>query len=71
MNLLTPLLGAAALLIVTFGAGSAYAYSEGEIARLHELCVAGDRHACDEREAAIHDREHEAEWRRAHPEWYR
>jgi hypothetical protein len=71
MGLRTALLGAAALLAVALGAGSAYAYSEGEIARFHESCQAGDHAACARRDGAIHDRDHEAEWRHTHPEWYR
>jgi hypothetical protein len=71
MGLRTPLLGAAALLAVALGTGSAYAYSEGEVARFHELCQTGDHEACARRNEAIHDRDHEAEWRHSHPEWYR
>lgn len=71
MRLRTPLFGAAALLVVALGAGSAYAYSEGEISHFHTLCQAGDHDACARRNAAIHDADHEAEWRHSHPEWYR
>ena len=63
------LFGAAALLASAIGVGSAYAYSEVEIVRLHEACRTGDRAACVHRDAAIHD--HETEWRRVHPDWYR
>ena len=65
------LLGAAALLASAIGVGSAYAYSEVEIIRLHESCRTGDRDVCVHRDAAIHDHDHETEWRRVHPEWYR
>ena len=65
------LLGAAAVLSTALYGGSAYALSEHEIIRLHEACRAGDRDACHHRDAVIHDREHEGEWRHAHPEWYR
>jgi hypothetical protein len=71
MRLRTPLLGAAALLTAALGAGSAYAYSEGEIARFHQLCQAGDHAACARRDTVIHDRDHQAEWRHSHPDWYR
>ena len=43
--------GAAVLLAASICGGSAYALSEGEIIRLHELCVAGDRDACLHRDA--------------------
>lgn len=65
------LLAAAAVLGTASYSGSAYALSEHEIIRLHEACRSGDRDACVHRDAAIHDHEHEAEWRRTHPEWYR
>ena len=65
------LLGTAALLSTAVYAGSAFAFTEGEIARMHEACMAGDHAACVHRDAVIHDHEHEAEWRRLHPEWYR
>jgi hypothetical protein len=65
------LLAAAALLSVTISAGSAYAYTDDEIGRMHALCMAGDRDACGRRDAIIHDHDHEAEWRMHHPEWYR
>ena len=65
------LLAAAAVLAVAVSAGSAYAYSEEEIGRLHMMCAAGDRDACARRNGMIHDRDHEAEWRIHHPEWYR
>jgi hypothetical protein len=71
MNPRILLLGASALMAAAVSAGSAYAFSENEIGRLHEACVAGDRAACASRDGAIHDRDHEAEWRRSHPEWYR
>jgi hypothetical protein len=71
MSSRTLLLGAAALLGVAMSASSAYALTEGEIIRLHQACVAGDRDACAHRDAVIHDRDHEAEWRHSHPEWYR
>jgi hypothetical protein len=71
MNSCSLLLGAAALLAVALSAGSAYAFSESEIARFHDSCRAGDRDACARRDAAIHDHDHEAEWRIHHPEWYR
>jgi hypothetical protein len=65
------LLGAAALLGVAISASSAYAFTENEIIRFHQSCVAGDHDACARRDAVIHDRDHEAEWRHSHPEWYR
>ncbi|HML11104.1 MAG TPA: hypothetical protein VK432_09600 [Stellaceae bacterium] len=65
------LLGAALLTAASVYAGSAYAFTEEEIVHLHTLCVNGDRDACARRDAAIHDRDHEAEWRQRHPEWYR
>jgi hypothetical protein len=71
MSSRTLLLGAAALLGVAISASSAYALTEGEIIRLHQACVAGDHDACARRDAAIHDHDHEAEWRHSHPEWYR
>ena len=71
MSSRTLLLGAAALLAVTIGTGSAYAESEGNIARFHTSCQAGDRAACARRDAVIHDPVHETEWRHSHPEWYR
>jgi hypothetical protein len=71
MNSYILLLGAAALLTATIAASSAFAFSETEITRFHTACVAGDRAACANRDAAIHDHEHEAEWRHSHPEWYR
>ena len=64
-------LGAAAVLAAVTFAGSAYAFSEAEVIRLHELCRSGDREACIHRDAAIHDHDHETEWRVHHPEWYR
>jgi hypothetical protein len=67
----TLIFGAAAALALTVGAGSSYAMSEHEIIRMHEACRAGDRAACMHRDAAIHDHEHETEWRRIHPDWYR
>jgi hypothetical protein len=65
------LLGAAGVLSAAIYAGPAYAFSEEEVIRWHEACRAGDRDACFHRDAAIHDRDHEGEWRRNHPEWYR
>jgi hypothetical protein len=66
------LLGAAALMAaVTIGAGSAYAFTEAEIAAFHTACLAGDRAACDRRDGAIHDPAYERVWRVSHPEWYR
>jgi hypothetical protein len=65
------LLSAAALLSTTIYTVSAYAFTETEIGHFHDACMAGDRDACARRDAAIHDHEHEAEWRRTHPEWYR
>jgi hypothetical protein len=65
------LLGSAALLSTAIYAGSAFAFTENEIVRFHEACAAGDRAACAHRDAVIHDREHETEWRHSHPEWYR
>jgi hypothetical protein len=67
----TLVLGAAALLAVTLGAGSAYAFTEVEIGGFHTSCLAGDRDACGKRDGAIHDRAHESQWRVSHPEWYR
>jgi hypothetical protein len=71
MSLRTLLVGAAALLAVTISAGSAYAYTVGEINGFHTACLAGDRDACARRDTAIHDPAYEVEWRRVHPEWYR
>ena len=65
------LFGAAAVLSVASYTGSAYAYSETEIIRFHEACMAGDRDACTRRNSVIHDPSHENEWRHSHPEWYR
>jgi hypothetical protein len=64
-------LGAALLAAASLYAGSAYAFTEGEIVRFHDACTHGDRDACARRDAAIHDHDHEAEWRVHHPEWYR
>jgi hypothetical protein len=71
MSYRTLVLGAAALLAVTVSAGSAYAFTEVEIGGFHTSCMAGDRDACARRDGAIHDRNHEGEWRVRHPEWYR
>jgi hypothetical protein len=71
MSLRTLVVAATVTLGVIAYAGSAYAFSEEEIIRLHEACVHGDRDACGHRDAAIHDPAHEVEWRRSHPEWYR
>jgi len=71
MNLRMVLLAAPALLGLAISASPARAFTEGEVIRLNEACHAGDRDACSHRAAAIHDREHEVEWRRTHPEWYR
>jgi len=71
MSSRTLLLDAAALLGVAISTSSAYAFTEGEIIRFHQACIAGDHDACARRDAAIHDRDHEAEWRHSHPEWYR
>jgi hypothetical protein len=71
MNSHSLILAAATLLTVALSAGSAYAFSETEIIRFHDACRGGDRDACMRREQAIHDHEHEAEWRHSHPEWYR
>jgi hypothetical protein len=71
MYLRSLVLGAVALLAIAGGTGSAYAFSEDEIVRMHVLCAAGDRDACAHRDLAIHDHDHEAEWRVRHPEWYR
>jgi hypothetical protein len=65
------LLAAAGLLGAAVYTAPAYALSEQEIVRLHEACQAGDRDACARRDAAIHDHDHEDEWRHTHPEWYR
>ena len=46
-------------------------FSENEIVRFHEMCRGGDHDSCVRRDAAIHDHDHEAEWRHSHPEWYR
>ena len=67
----TILLGAAALLAVSIGSGSAYAFTEVEIGGFHTGCQAGDRAACARRDGAVHDRAHESQWRVSHPEWYR
>jgi hypothetical protein len=64
-------LGAAAILALAISAGPSYALSEHEIIVMHEACSHGDRAACTHRDAVIHDHEHEGEWRRMHPEWYR
>jgi len=71
MNPRSLFFGAAALLAAAVPAGSAYAFSETEIVRFHEACRAGDHDACARRDVAIHEHEHEAEWRIHHPEWYR
>jgi hypothetical protein len=71
MNFRTVLFATVALLGATVYAGSAYALSENDIIRFHEACLHGDRDACTHRDAAIHDHDHEAEWRQHHPEWYR
>jgi hypothetical protein len=71
MSSRTLLLGAAALLTVTIGAGSAYAFTEVEIGGFHTACRAGDHDACARRDRAIHEPAHETEWRHSHPEWYR
>jgi hypothetical protein len=71
MNSGTLFLAGAALVALAVSANSAYAFSETEIIRFHDACRAGDRDACAHRDAAIHDRDHEAEWRHSHPEWYR
>jgi hypothetical protein len=71
MSLRVLLFAAAALFVAGSYAGPAWALSEGEIIRLHDLCTHGDRDACARRDAAIHDHDHEAEWRIHHPEWYR
>lgn len=65
------LMGAALLAAGSAYAGSAYAFTEGEIVHMHEACMHGDRDACAHRDAAIHDHDHEAEWRLRHPDWYR
>jgi hypothetical protein len=71
MNSRILLLGAAVLLGTMVCGASAYAISERDIIRLHTACQAGDHDACARRDAVIHDHAHEAEWRHAHPEWYR
>ena len=72
MRLRSILLAAPALLgLAIFTTPPAHAFTEGEVIRLNEACHAGDRIACARRDEAIHDREHEAEWRHAHPDWYR
>jgi hypothetical protein len=65
------LLGAAVLLGTAIYGGPASALSEHEIIRLNTACHAGDHGACRHRDAVIHDRRHESEWRHTHPEWYR
>ncbi|MFZ2008050.1 MAG: hypothetical protein WB697_18895 [Stellaceae bacterium] len=65
------ILAAAALFFAVSYAGTAWALSEGEIIRLHEACIHGDRDARAHRDAAIHGHDHETEWRTHHPEWYR
>jgi hypothetical protein len=67
MSSRTLLLGAAALLAVSVGAGSAYAFTEVEIGGFHTACRAGDHDACARRDRAIHDPAHEAEWGTATP----
>jgi hypothetical protein len=43
----------------------------GEMGRWHALCDHGDRRACVRFGILIGEhRDHEAEWRRSHPEWY-
>lgn len=64
------LLGGVLLTAASVYAGSAYAFTEAEIVHLHELCVHVDRDACAHRDGAIHDHDHEADWRMRHPEWY-
>lgn len=65
------IVAAAALFFAVSYAGTAWALSEGEIIRLHEACIHGDRDARAHRDAAIHGHDHETEWRIHHPEWYR
>jgi hypothetical protein len=65
------ILAAAALFTAVSYAGTAWALTEGEIIRLHELCMHGDRDACARHHVVIHEHEHEGEWRIHHPEWYR
>ena len=67
----TLLFGAAAVAALAISAGPSYAISEGEIVAMHEACTHGDHSACMHRDAVIHDHDHETEWRRVHPEWYR
>jgi hypothetical protein len=71
MNPRILILAAAALVLAVGYSNTAWALSEDEIIRLHELCIHGDRDACARRDAAIHDHDHEADWRQRHPEWYR
>jgi hypothetical protein len=71
MNSRTLMLGAAALLGLALSTGSAFAFSETEIIRFHDACRMGDHDACARRDAAIHNHDHEVEWRHSHPEWYR
>jgi hypothetical protein len=67
----TLFLGAAAIMSLAISAGPTYAFTEGEVIRMHDACLHGDRAACEHRNVAIHDHEHETEWRRVHPDWYR
>jgi DNA-binding GntR family transcriptional regulator len=71
MTTRTLILGAAAALSLALGASAAHAQGEGEIIRMHDACRAGDHEACARFDQAIHDRQHEDEWRHNHPEWYR
>ncbi|HWD57622.1 MAG TPA: hypothetical protein VG308_05045 [Stellaceae bacterium] len=71
MNPRILIIAAAALVTAVTYAGTAWALTEGEIIRLHEACMHGDRDACTHRDTAIHDHDHESEWRHHHPEWYR
>ena len=66
------LLGAAAIVAISLGAGTAKAASEDEVGFMHHACNAGDREACIHFGAALREHhDHEREWRRMHEDWYR
>jgi hypothetical protein len=71
MNQYALVIGAAALLAVALGIGTARAESEAEMARMHAACHSGDRGACEHFGSALRaEHEHESEWRRMHADWY-
>jgi hypothetical protein len=55
----------------TAGAQAGAVAREAELISLHRLCDAGDRKACVKFGMALGEmREHHAEWRRTHPEFF-